>query len=78
LGNLHLAAHIDEKDGRNGKLVRKRSSDGQDDAEYEAAKATLYEMLGYGIPAEELANLSAASVKTMDGFSLNVARHFYC
>jgi hypothetical protein len=41
-----------------------------------AAKATLYEMLGYGIPAEEL-DLSVASVKTMDGFSLN-ASTLYC
>jgi hypothetical protein len=35
--------------GRNGKLVRKSQAMDKDDAEYEAAKATLYEMLGYGI-----------------------------
>jgi hypothetical protein len=51
---LHPCRHIDEKDGRNSWCAR-RLSDGQGHAEYEAAKATLYEMLGYGIPAEELA-----------------------
>jgi hypothetical protein len=70
--NLHLAAHIDEKDGEKRKAgAQEGQALDKDDAEYEAAKATLYEMLGYGIPAEELARLSAASVKTMDGFSLN-------
>jgi len=35
------------------------SLDDEDDDEYEAAVATLYEMLGYGIPAEELARFAS-------------------
>ena len=51
---VHLAAK--KKDGS------KQSSDDEiegNDDEYEAAVATLYEMLGYGIPAEELARFAS-------------------
>jgi hypothetical protein len=52
--DLHLAAHIDDGEKRKAGAQEGQALD-KDDAEYEAAKATLYEMLGYGIPAEELA-----------------------
>ena len=58
--DLHLVAHQDDKEG--DKAVDK------DDAEYEAAKATLYEMLGYGIPAEELARFVSRVSETHGWF----------
>ena len=51
---IHLAAK--RKDST--KSSSEDEKDGNDD-EYEAAVATLYEMLGYGIPAEELARFAS-------------------
>ena len=51
---VHLAAN--RKDPN--KAASDDEADGNDD-EYEAAVATLYEMLGYGIPAEELARFAS-------------------
>lgn len=49
---LHLNAGAENKDGPS-------AGDDRETDEYEAAVATLYEMLGYGIPAEELARFAS-------------------
>lgn len=59
--DLHLKSR---KEGRDPSSPQ--STDESDD-EYEAVVATLYEMLGYGIPCEELARF-AAHVSTINGW----------
>lgn len=55
--DLHLSARKDDKEV-DFESRDKETLDEEDD-EYEATVATLYEMLGYGIPAEELARFAS-------------------
>ena len=50
------------------------ATEGGDEKEYEAAVATLYEMLGYGIPAEELARFATKVSQECGWFAPNIER----
>ena len=54
---LHMASRINDKKVETESSTAEKHD--EEDDEYEAAVATLYEMLGYGIPAEELARFAS-------------------
>ena len=65
--DLHVGARKDNFGDESMTEDRIDSTDAEDDDEYEAAVATLYEMLGYGIPSEELARF-ATRVNEINGW----------